>query len=127
MNAPRTLRSFYFAGRGFARAWRTEPNLRLESVIGVVAVALALWLRAPVAPVALAMGLVLALELINSSIEAIVDLASPDHHELAGAAKDLAAAGVLVAAGAALVVGLAVLGPPLLVKLGWVSASGGGL
>ncbi len=118
MNAPRTIRSFYFAGRGFARAWRTEPNLRIEVAFGLVAVALALWLRAPVAPILLAIGLVLALELINSSIEAIVDLASPDFHELAGAAKDLSAAGVLVASGAALVVGLFVLGPPLLVRLG---------
>lgn len=118
MKSPRTARAFYFAGRGFYRAWRTEPNLRLEAAVGAVALALTLWLRAPLAPIALVIGLVLALELINSAIEAVVDLASPDHHELAGAAKDLAAAAVLVTSAAALIVGLAVLGPPLLAKLG---------
>lgn len=118
MNAPRTIRSFYYAGRGFARAWRNEPNLRIEAAVGVVALALALWLRAPLAPIVLAIGLVLALELINTSIESIVDLASPDFHELAGAAKDLSASAVLVASGAALLVGLFVLGPPLLARLG---------
>ena len=55
----------------------------------------------------------------NSAIEAAVDLASPQRHPLAKVAKDLAAATVLIAAFASVVVGLLVLGPPLLRRLGW--------
>lgn len=110
----RLLRSFGVAGAGFGQAWRTQPNLRLETCIGAAAILAALALRAPAAPIALACTLVIALELLNSAIEAVVDLASPDFHPLAGAAKDLAAAAVLIAAVGAVVVGIVVLGPPLL-------------
>jgi len=113
----RLLRSFAVAGAGFRQAWRTQPNLRLEAFIGVLAVLVASWLRAPAAPIVLACTLVLSLELLNSSIEAVVDLASPDFHPLAGAAKDLAAAAVLTSAIGAAIVGLVVLGPPLLTRL----------
>jgi undecaprenol kinase len=59
--------------------------------------------------VALAVGLVVAAELFNSALEAAVDLASPQDHPLAKRAKDVAAAGVLVAALAAAAAGVAVL------------------
>ena len=59
--------------------------------------------------VALAIGLVVAAELLNTAIEAVVDLVSPGEHPLAERAKDLAAAGVLVASVAALAAGLFVL------------------
>lgn len=109
----RLIRSFSVAGAGFRQAWRTQPNLRLEALIGVAAILLAAWLRAPAAPIALACTVVLALELLNSAVESVVDLASPEYHPLAGTAKDLAAAAVLTAAVGATVVGLIVLGPPL--------------
>ena len=120
----RLVRSFSVAGAGFRQAWRTQPNLRLEALIGVIAIVMAAWLRAPAAPIALACTVVLALELLNSAIEALVDLASPDYHPLAGAAKDLAAAAVLTAAVGATVVGLVVLGPPLLQELRGLLGSG---
>jgi len=56
---------------------------------------------------------VLILEGLNTAIEAAVDLASPNVHPLAKVAKDVAAGTVLVAAAAAVLVGLLVLGPPL--------------
>ncbi len=83
----------------------------------------AAWLRAPAAPIVIACTVVLAMELMNSAIEAVVDLASPNFHQLAGTAKDLAAAAVLTASFGAVIVGLVVLGPPLLARL---SGLGGG-
>ena len=62
-------------------------------------------------------ALVLILEGLNTSIEAVVDLASPEIHPLAKAAKDLAAAMVLIGAGASAVVGLLILGPALWVRI----------
>jgi diacylglycerol kinase (ATP) len=63
-------------------------------------------------------GLVWTAEGVNTAIEAVVDLASPDMHPLAGKAKDVAAGAVLLAALAAVVVGLLVFGPRVLALLG---------
>lgn len=111
-------RAFGFAARGVWRAVRREANLRIELALGVLAVVLAFWLGAPLVPVLLAAGLVLTAELFNSALESVVDLATPERHELAEAAKDMAAGGVLVASACAFLVGVAILGPPLLVRLG---------
>lgn len=117
------MRSVGWAVNGLKRTFRREPNFRRELLIGALAVALALWLSAPLAPILAMCGLVLALELVNSAVEAAVDLASPEPHELAATAKDAAAGAVLVAALAAVAVGLAVLGPPLWQRLaGWFGA-----
>lgn len=124
LDRARLGRSFAVAGAGLARAWATQPNLRIEAAIGLAALVAAAWLRAPAAPIVLASALVLALELTNSAVEAVVDLASPDHQPLAGTAKDLAAAAVLMASIGAVLVGLVVLGPPLLTRLGdWLGAA----
>lgn len=111
-------RSFVYAGEGVAWAFRHQRNLRIELAIGATALVLALWLRADLAPILIVSALVIALELLNSSLEALVDLASPDIHPLAKRAKDVAAAAVLLAAIVAVLVGLIELGPPLLALLG---------
>ena len=85
---------------------------------GDFALLTALWLQAPLAPVLLACGLVLTLELMNTAVEALVDLVSPQPHPLAKVAKDAAAGAVLVGAFFAVLVGAAILGPPLLQRLG---------
>ena len=63
-------------------------------------------------------GLVLGGECINSAVEAIVDLASPEYHELARKAKDTAAGGVFLFSLAALLVGLIIFVPRILALLG---------
>lgn len=112
------LRSARFALAGIVHVWRTQRNLRIEGVLGALAVLVTLWLNVSPAPVLLACGLVLGLELMNTAVEAVVDLVSPDFHPLAKVAKDAAAGAVLVACLFALLVGGVVLGPPLLRKLG---------
>jgi len=62
-------------------------------------------------------AMVFAAEFMNTAIEAVVDLASPDKHPLAKIGKDVGAAAVLVAALAAILIGLLILGPPLWLKL----------
>ncbi|TAL73174.1 MAG: diacylglycerol kinase [Rhodanobacter sp.] len=85
--------------RGLCAGWRHEASFRLEVLLAAVLVPLGLWLGdgaleklALVAPV----FLVLAAELLNSAIEAVVDLVSPDFNELAGRAKDLGSAATFV-------------------------------
>ncbi|MGQ0550139.1 MAG: diacylglycerol kinase [Armatimonadota bacterium] len=114
--------SFHFAGRGLQHAFHTQRTMRIHVAL-VVAITVALvWLDLPVveaAAIVLAMAVVLAAELLNTAVEALVDLHVGDrHHVLAGRAKDLSAAGVLVAAVGAAAVGLLVLGRPAAALLG---------
>lgn len=110
----RWWRSAGHAFAGIAFAWRTQPNFRIECLATLLALTLAVLLKANVALVALCCGLVLALELLNTALEAVVDLCSPEFHPLAKVAKDTAAGAVLVASAAALVVGVVEFVPPLL-------------
>ncbi len=110
------LRSFDFAAQGIFHTFRTQPNARIEAGIAGIIVILGVWLK--VSPTQWAvlvtcMGLVLGLEILNTGIEALVDLVSPDPHPLAKVAKDAAAGAVFWAAIISVIVGLLILGPPL--------------
>lgn len=113
--------SLGYACSGIFQAFRTQRNLRIHFAIAMCVIATGFMLS--IGPVewvllSLAMALVISLELVNTAIEHVVDLASPDRRPLAKAAKDAAAGAVLVAAAFAVIVGLLVLGPPLW-KLLW--------
>jgi diacylglycerol kinase len=92
----------------------------IHVAIAAVVFILALWLRLPPrdwAVLILTSGMVFSAEFVNTAIEAVVDLASPETHPLAKIGKDVGAAAVLVAALAAILIGLLILGPPLWAKL----------
>jgi diacylglycerol kinase (ATP) len=97
---PRQIwRAFQWSMKGLRAAWRHEASFRLEAYLFVIFFPLGLWLgRGPIEKAILAGSLVLVLsaELLNSAIEAIVDKASPEFHELAGRAKDMGSAAVLL-------------------------------
>jgi diacylglycerol kinase (ATP) len=76
-----------------------------------------MWLRVDLVPILVCCSLVLSLELINTAVEATVDLASPELHPLAKRAKDFAAAAVLIAVLFSTLVGLLALGPPLVARI----------
>src|SRR5438093_13754912 len=114
------LRSFGYAFAGVAYIVRTQQNARIELAIAVGAVALAAWLGlSPLewAVLVITIALVVALEWINTSLELAVSLASPDRHPSAKAAKDVAAACVLLGAITSIVVGLLLFGPRLVERL----------
>lgn len=101
---------------GVARTWVRERNFRLHAVVAVIIVGIAAVLqvsRVEWALLALTMGLVFTAELLNTAMEAVVDLVSPDYHDAARTAKDAAAGAVLMSATVAVIVGLLILGPPL--------------
>jgi diacylglycerol kinase len=110
----RTLRSFGFAAAGLSYLVRTQPNFRVHLVATVTVIGTAVSIGSTlieIAVLALAIGLVMLGEACNTALEAVVDLASPAVHPLARVAKDVAAAGVLIAAATSVLVGLAILGP----------------
>lgn len=112
--------SFRHAFAGLFYMMRTQRNAWIHSVATVSVVVLGVWLQLDAvhwAILALAIGLVWMAEFVNTALEAVVDLASPDIHALAKVGKDVAAAAVLVGAITSVAVGLLVLGPPLWAKL----------
>jgi diacylglycerol kinase len=109
-------RSFHYAAEGFWYALRTQRNLRIHISVGSAVLLLGYWLRlgrVEWAVIVLLIGLVLAAELINTVVEAVVDLVTVEYHPLAKIAKDVAAAAVLTVSVTSVVVGLCLLGPPL--------------
>ena len=110
------ITSFGHAFRGWAYVIRYEKNAWIHAIATICVVIVATWLKISLrdaAVLVLAIAMVWAAEILNTSIEAVVDLASPVHHPLAKVGKDVGAAAVLIAASAAVLVGLLILGPPL--------------
>lgn len=114
------INSFRHAFRGWWHVIQTQKNAWVHAVVTIAVVMLGLWLQLPArdwAVLALTIALVWSAEFINTAIEAVVDLASPSNHPLAKTGKDVGAAAVLIAALAAVLVGLLILGPPLWMKI----------
>jgi diacylglycerol kinase len=110
------IASFRHAFHGWWYVIRTQRNAWIHASITTLVLILGLWLGLPArdwAVLILVIAMVWSAEFFNTSIEAVVDLASPVHHPLAKVGKDVGAAAVLIAAGAAVLVGLLILGPPL--------------
>jgi diacylglycerol kinase len=112
--------AFRHAFRGWWFVVRTQRNAWIHAIVTTLVVLAALWLRLPIrdwAMLLLSIALVWTAEFINTALEAVVDLASPQHHPLAKVGKDVGAAAVLIAALTSVLVGVLILGPPLWEKL----------
>jgi diacylglycerol kinase len=117
--------SFENAFHGWRYVLRTQRNAWIHAAISTAVLLLALWLRLPLrdwAVLVLTIALVWGVEFINTALEAVVDLASPQQHPLAKVGKDVGAAAVLLAAFASILIGLLLLGPPLWEKLKFLFA-----
>jgi len=113
----RVLSAAQWSLQGLAAAWRHESSFRLEVYLFVVLAPVALWLGQDGVERALLVGsmlLVLAAELLNSAIEAVIERYGPEPHVLAGRAKDMGSAAVFVLMMNVLACWALVLGPRLL-------------
>ena len=102
------------AFNGLGLVFRSQDSARIQAIaaLAVVVLGVALRVSAPEwCALVLAIALVLTAEALNTSIESTIDLVSPEFHELAGRAKDVAAGAVLIAALGSVVVGLLVFVP----------------
>jgi len=114
------LRSFRFAFAGWGFVLRTQRNAWVHTIASLMVFGLSLWLALPPrdwAVLILTIALVWTAEFINTALEAVVDIATPGHHPLAKVGKDVGAAAVLIAALAAVLIGMLILGPPLIVRI----------
>lgn len=109
----RRLASFGYAIRGIGFLFRTQVHawFHLAATLGVIAAGFCFSVSASEwCLIILSIGLVWTAEALNTAIEFTVDLASPEHHDLAGKAKDVAAAAVLLASVTAAIIGVIVFG-----------------
>lgn len=115
------IASFRHAFAGWWYVLSTQENAWIHATASLAVLIAGLWLgldRVEWAIIALTVAGVWVCEFLNTAIEAIVDLASPEYHALAKIGKDVGAAAVLLASLTAVLVGLLILGPHLLEKLG---------
>jgi diacylglycerol kinase (ATP) len=113
----RVVRSFGFAFEGLATLVRTQPNFWVHLVAAVAALGLGVVLGLSTAELGLIVvtsAVVLVVESVNTALEALCDLVSPDYHPMVKRVKDIAAAAVLIAALAAVAVALLLFGPRFL-------------
>ena len=110
------IRSFGYAGNGIRLVFGTETNMKIHLVIVLLVIvggfvfdiSLTEWLVC-----LLCVGLVIGAEMMNTAIENVVDLVSPDPHPLAGKAKDIAAGAVLICAIISVVIGVLIFVPKI--------------
>ncbi|MFZ3069805.1 MAG: diacylglycerol kinase family protein [Anaerolineaceae bacterium] len=116
------VKSFKFAFKGWVHVLKTQQNAWIHLGATILVILVGFWLnisKQDWIAVLLVVGIVWVAEFLNTALEVIVDIASPEKHPLAKIGKDVGAAAVLIAAVIAIVIGLLVLGPPFIAKLGW--------
>src|SRR6478609_3153616 len=102
------LRSFSVAWKGFVMALREERNMKVHVIAAFIVISLAFYFNVSQAEwlaLLIVIGLVIATELINTSIENLTDLITKEKHPLAGKVKDIAAAAVLFISFISVIVG----------------------
>jgi diacylglycerol kinase len=112
--------SFRYAFAGWWYVIRTQRNAWIHAVTSAAVIIMGFWLRLSAhdwAVIVLAIGLVWTSEFLNTALEAVVDLASPQHQRLARVGKDVGAAAVLIAALSSALIGFLIMGPPLWQRL----------
>ena len=95
----RAWQAFLWSMKGLRATWDVESSFRLEVYLFLVLAPLGYWLGANGVERAILIGtlvLVLVVEVLNSAVEAVVDRWGPEHHELAGRAKDMGSAAVFL-------------------------------
>lgn len=121
LDAKRLSRSFKAAFEGIASTYKKEQNIKIHTFIAILVIIFGFFLKINYIEwlVCLVLiGFMLMAEFFNTAIEYVVDLASPDIHPLAKAAKDTASAGVLMMAIIAAVTGLVIFVPKLIEFVG---------
>jgi len=121
ITSPNRVKSFGYALAGWLYMLRHQKNTRIMSVASILILGLAFWLQ--VEPLGWALlivtiTIVWMAEFLNAAVEAVVNLSSPQYHPMAKVSKDVASAAVLLGVVASILVGLLVLGPPLVARLG---------
>lgn len=102
------LQSFIPAWKGLKYAFKSEKNLRIQGICGLLAISLGVWLEINLTEWTILLFLVsmiLAAEIFNSALESLGDAIDKNHNELIGRAKDLSAGAVLLLSISSVIIG----------------------
>ena len=116
----RLIRSFRYAARGVAHVFREEQSFRVQIVVGLLVLIMALYFNVKVwegVALMLVVIIVLVLELINSVFERVIDILKPRMHPYVETIKDIMAAVVLISSIGAVLIGVLILGPYVVAML----------
>jgi len=116
MGLKKRTASFLYAFKGLKDLFKNQPNARIHAAAAVLVVLTGFYFhisRTEWIAVTLCIVMVLGLEAMNTALENLTDLVSPDFHPLAGKAKDVAAAAVLLAAMGTVIVALIIFLPKI--------------
>ena len=105
----RLIKSFVYASRGLAKVWREEQNFKIELLVGLLVIVVAVWLEVDYQDLVILLvlvGLVLIMETLNSVVEMISDVIKPKLDHYVKRIKDMIAAAVMLTAILAVIVGL---------------------
>lgn len=125
ITSPNRVQSLGYAIAGWLYMLRHQKNTRIQAVASIAIMVVGLWLGISTvewAILILTITIVWMAEFINAAVEATVNLATREYHPMAKVAKDVASAAVLLGVVASVLIGLLILGPPLLIKLNLVPA-----
>lgn len=112
--------SLGYALAGWLYMLRRQKNTRIQAVASIGILSLALWLQISfisMAVLILAITVVWMAEFLNAAVEAAINVATMELHPMAKVGKDVASAAVLLGVVASILIGLLLLGPPLLARL----------
>lgn len=115
------LSSLGYALAGWLYMLRRQKNTRIQAVASIAVFGLALWLQVDFMALAiliLTIAVVWMAEFINAAVEAAINISAPEFHPMAKVGKDVASAAVLLGVVASILIGLLLLAPPLLARLG---------
>lgn len=115
------LASLRYALAGWLHMLRYQKNTRIQAVASLAVLGISIWLEIPardLAVIVVMISVVWMAEFINAAIEAAINLASAEFHPMARVGKDVAAAAVLLGVITSIIVGLLILGPPFLDRVG---------
>lgn len=111
------VRSFQYAIQGIAHTFLEERNMRIHVIVSVIVVIAGFVLKLSALEwlfIVFAIGGVIALELVNTAVERVVDLVTKEYHPLAKQAKDMAAGATFVYAILSVIVGIIIFLPKIL-------------
>ncbi len=114
------MKSFYYAFNGIKTAIKTQHNLQIHLIAMIIAIITGLFLKINQTEwliLIFIFALVIALEIVNSAIELLTDIVSPQYNTKAGKVKDMSAAAVLIAAIAAFIIGIIIFVPKLIQQI----------
>ncbi|WP_044198561.1 diacylglycerol kinase family protein [Dyadobacter tibetensis] len=114
IDIPKALRSFKYAAMGIVSLFANENNAKIHLFAAAVVVTLGFYTHISSQEwimIILVIGLVWMAEAFNTSLEKLADVVSPQYHPAIKQVKDLAAAGVLIMAAAAVITGLIIFVP----------------